>query len=162
MNRSRIPNASLPASVVLNSALVKKFAWFARNDGTARINRNSRDQHNRDHDRRTGSGGDQLEQPVAAPGCARSVRFSAGLPRPDRFSRAPLNPRVMRTSVQEMALTAVDNLDLNASGMGIYPLSAKPFWPAPMVLCRNAFTAVPTWASGYFEQTISYVASTIG
>ena len=54
-----------------------------------------------------------------------------------------------------MALTAVDSLDLNASGMGMYPLSAKPFWPAPIVLCRKAFTAVPTWASGYFEQTIS-------
>jgi hypothetical protein len=26
-----------------------------------------------------------------------------------------------------MALTAADNLDLNASGMGIYPLSANPF-----------------------------------
>ena len=63
---------------------------------------------------------------------------------------------------QAMALTAVDNLDLNASGMGIYPLSAKPFWPGPMVACRNAFTAVPTWLSGYFEQTTSYVASTIG
>ena len=40
MNKSRIPNASCSASVVLNWALVKKFAWFARNDGTARINRN--------------------------------------------------------------------------------------------------------------------------
>src|ERR1700733_12224748 len=54
-----------------------------------------------------------------------------------------------------MSLTAVDNLDLNESGMGIYPLSAKPFWPGPMVACRNAFTAVPTWLSGYLEQTIS-------
>jgi hypothetical protein len=34
-------------------------------------------------------------------------------------------------SPHDMALTAVDNRDLNASGMGIYPLSAKPFWPAP-------------------------------
>ncbi len=42
-----------------------------------------------------------------------------------------------------MALTAVDNLDLKASGMGTYPLSAKPFWPGPMVACRNALTAVP-------------------
>jgi len=58
-------------------------------------------------------------------------------------------------SDHEMALTAVDNLDLNASGMGIYPLSANPFWPGPMVACRNAFTAVPTWLSGYFEQTTS-------
>jgi len=40
MNKSRIPNAKLCGLVVLNSALVKKFAWFARNDGTARINRN--------------------------------------------------------------------------------------------------------------------------
>jgi len=53
-----------------------------------------------------------------------------------------------------MALTAADNLEPNASGMGMYPLSAKPFWPAPMVLCRNAFTAAPTCGSRYFEQTI--------
>ena len=39
---------------------------------------------------------------------------------------------------------AVVSLDLNASGMGMYPLSANPFCPAPMVVCRNAFTAVPT------------------
>jgi hypothetical protein len=54
-----------------------------------------------------------------------------------------------------MALTAVVNLDLNASGTGMYPLSAKPFWPAPMALCRKAFTAIPTWESGYYEKTIS-------
>ncbi len=24
--------------------------------------------------------------------------------------------------------------------MGVFPLSAKPFWPAPMVLCWNAST----------------------
>ena len=58
-------------------------------------------------------------------------------------------------SPHAMALTAVDSLDLNSSGMGTYPLSARPFCPAPMVLCRKAFTAVPTWGSGYFEQTIS-------
>jgi hypothetical protein len=58
-------------------------------------------------------------------------------------------------TAQEMALTAVDNRDLNASGIGTYPLSANPFWPAPMVLCRKALTAPPTWASAYFEQTIS-------
>ena len=63
---------------------------------------------------------------------------------------------------QAMALTAVDSLDLKASGIGMYPLSAKPFWPGPMVACRNALTAVPTWLSEYFEQTTSYVANTIG
>lgn len=41
MSRSRIPNASLFGSLVLNLALVKKFAWLTRNDGTARSNRNS-------------------------------------------------------------------------------------------------------------------------
>src|ERR1700739_4823401 len=40
MNRSRMANARWSALVVLNSALVKKFAWFARNDGTARTRRN--------------------------------------------------------------------------------------------------------------------------
>src|ERR1700739_1684513 len=39
MNKSRMPNARWSAFVVLNSALVKKLAWFARNDGTARTNR---------------------------------------------------------------------------------------------------------------------------
>ena len=34
--------------------------------------------------------------------------------------------RAMTTSDQPMALIAVDNLDLNPSGMGIYPLAAKP------------------------------------
>src|ERR1700758_1496702 len=46
--------------------------------------------------------------------------------------------------------------------MGIYPCSVRSFWPAPIALSRNAFTAVPTWESWYFEHTISYVASTIG
>ena len=40
ISRSRIPKASLAASLVLKSALVKKFAWLARSDGTARSNRN--------------------------------------------------------------------------------------------------------------------------
>ena len=39
MNRSRMPNRRLLASAVLNSALVKKLAWLAPNDGTARISR---------------------------------------------------------------------------------------------------------------------------
>lgn len=41
MNRSRIPNARWDALVVSNSALVKKLAWSARSDGTARTNRNT-------------------------------------------------------------------------------------------------------------------------
>ena len=41
MNKSRIPNARCSAVVVSNSALVKKFAWFARSDGMARTNRNT-------------------------------------------------------------------------------------------------------------------------
>src|SRR5579875_283499 len=40
MNRSRIPNARFSGSVVSNWALVKKFVWFARSDGTAWISRN--------------------------------------------------------------------------------------------------------------------------
>src|SRR5579859_124984 len=39
MKRSRIPNARFSASLVLKVALVKKFAWLARSDGHARINR---------------------------------------------------------------------------------------------------------------------------
>lgn len=41
MSRSRMPNASRCGSLVLNWALVKKFAWLTRNDGTARSNRNT-------------------------------------------------------------------------------------------------------------------------
>ena len=36
-----------------------------------------------------------------------------------------------------MAFTAAFNHNFHASGTGIYPLSARPFCPAPMVLCRN-------------------------
>ena len=57
--------------------------------------------------------------------------------------------------IQVMASTALPKNDFHASGTGMYPLSAKPFCPAPMVLCRNAFTAAPTCGSRYFEQTIS-------
>ena len=54
-----------------------------------------------------------------------------------------------------MALTAVDTFDWKSSGSGMYPLSASPAWPLPIVDCRNAFTALPVSASGYFEQTSS-------
>ena len=40
MNRSRMPNARWLPSVVLNWALVKKFAWLARSDGMAWMSRN--------------------------------------------------------------------------------------------------------------------------
>jgi hypothetical protein len=65
-------------------------------------------------------------------------------------------PRYRRqASAHEMASTAVESRDLNSCGMGMYPLSARPSWPAPMVLRRNAFTAAPTCGSGYFEHTTS-------
>ncbi len=41
MNKSRMPKARFFASVVSNRALVKKFAWFTRNDGTARSSKNT-------------------------------------------------------------------------------------------------------------------------
>lgn len=100
---------------------------------------------------RTGSGGDQLEQSLAPSHLARISRCQRRLC-PGRSGQRPSGHAIADYA---MALTAVDNLDLNASGMGIYPLSSKPFWPAPMVLCRKAFTAIPTWGSEYFEQTIS-------
>src|SRR5947209_7011024 len=80
---------------------------------------------------------------------------------PTRASVASLARRAGTVAVgmmnvdQAIASTAVDNLVLKAPGIGIYPLSAKPFWPGPMVACRNALTAVPIWLSEYFEQTIS-------
>jgi hypothetical protein len=96
----------------------------------------------------------------------RSAALSRTAPRHQRSElpkpRIRFTRRQLSASPHDMALTAVDNRDLNASGMGMYPLSAKPFWPAPLVVCKNAFTAAPTWGSGYFEQTISYVARTIG
>lgn len=69
---------------------------------------------------------------------------------------------ISRTSIHEMELTAANSRGLNSAGMGIYPVPARSFWPAPIALCRNAFTAIPTWGSGYFEHTISYVTRTIG
>ena len=63
--------------------------------------------------------------------------------------------RAAAPEIHVMAFTAAFNHNFHASGTGIYPLSARPFCPAPMVLCRNAFTAAPTCGSGYFEQTIS-------
>ncbi len=152
MNRSRMPNARLLPSVVLNCALVKKFAWLARSAGIAWTRRNIAIRPIAMVIVEAGEGGDRLEQSVARP-CLGSVagRCSAGAVAVD-----------MMALDQAMALTAVDSLDLKASGIGMYPLSAKPFWPGPMVACRNALTAVPTWLSEYFEQTTSYVANTIG
>ena len=65
MNRSRIPNASLLPSVVLNCALVKKFAWLARSDGIARIRRNIAISTIATMIVEPASGGDRLEQSVA-------------------------------------------------------------------------------------------------
>ena len=160
MNRSRIPKASLSLSVVSNCALVKKFAWLARSDGIACTKRNIA----------ISTMAITIEEPAAATtnlksrsprAAARSRAISAGVV-PVTSGDAVGGPCAMLNPDHLMLLTELDNLDLNEPGMGIYPLSAKPFWPGPMVACRNAFTAVPTWLSGYFEQTISYVASTIG
>jgi hypothetical protein len=144
--------------VVSNSVLVKKFAWFTRSDGIARISRNVA----------ISTIASTIVHPAAAatdlnirsPRCtARGlIAVRAGFV-PGGLTRSP---SATTNSGHEMALTAADNLEPNASGMGMYPLSAKPFWPALMVLCRNAFTAEPTWESGYFEHTISYVANTMG
>ena len=151
MNRSRMPNASLLLSTVLNCALVKKFAWLARSAGIALTRRNI------------------AISPITM------VIVEAARAATDLNSRSPAralapSPALRGGAVavdmmaldQAMALTAVDSLDLKASGIGMYPLSARPFWPGPMVACRNALTAVPTWLSEYFEQTTSYVANTIG
>ena len=126
MNRSRIPNASFAGSLVLNSALVKKFAWLARNDGTARSNRNVA----------ISPIAITIVDPAAAATSLNSrspchfarSRVAVGAGLVPVGSRGPAEiDRVIRTSDHAMALTAVDNLDLNASGIGIYPLSAKPF-----------------------------------
>ena len=126
VNRSRIPNDSFAGSLVLKSALVKKFAWFARNDGTARSNRNVA----------ISPIAITIVDPAAAATSLNSrspchftrsrVAVGAGLVPVGSHGPAEID-RVIRTSDHAMALTAVDNLDLNASGMGIYPLSAKPF-----------------------------------
>src|SRR6201992_2842852 len=151
MKRSRIPNARWLPSVVSNCALVKKFAWLARSDGTAWTSRKI------------------AIRPIAI------VIVEPAAPATDLNSRSPRRALASSLAVRAgavavdtmapdhaMAFTAADNLDLNASGMGMYPLSANPFWPGPMVACRKALTAVPTGASQYFEQTTSYVANTIG
>ena len=151
MKRSRIPNARLLLSVVSNSALVKKFAWLARSDGMAWTSRKIAIRPMAIVIVEPATAATDLNSRSPRRALASSLAVSAGAVAVDTM--APDHA---------MALTAVDNLDLNASGIGIYPLSANPFWPGPMVACRKAFTAVPTWLSGYFEQTTSYVASTIG
>ena len=59
------------ASVVLNSALVKKLASLARSEGTARINKEDRDQRDRDDDGRAGSGRDALNSRSPSRPCRR-------------------------------------------------------------------------------------------
>src|SRR6201996_1483129 len=151
MNRSRMPNASFALSTVLNCALVKKFAWLARSAGIALTRRNI-----------AISPITMVIVEAARPATDLNRRSPARALAPSPALRGGAVAVDMTALDQAMALTAVDSPDLNASGIGMYPLSAKPFWPGPMVACRNALTAVPTWLSEYFEQTTSYVANTIG
>jgi hypothetical protein len=146
-----MPNARLLLSVVLNCALVKKFAWLARNAGIAWTRRNIAIKPITMVIVEPARAATDLNSRSPSRALAPSLALSAGARAVD-----------MMAPDQAMALTAVDNLDLKASGIGTYPLSARPFWPGPMVACRNALTAVPTWLSEYFEQTTSYVANTIG
>lgn len=76
-----------------------------------------RDQQDCDDDRRTGGRRGQLEQPLAARG-RMSTATSAG------FVSGSVTTS---TSDQAIALTAVDSLDLNSSGIGMYPLSPGRF-----------------------------------
>src|SRR5690242_15402409 len=116
MSRSRIPNASLFGSLVLNLALVKKFAWLTRNDGTARSNRNTA----------INRIATTIVEPAAAainlnsrsarrPTCSLSA-VSAGFSAVDGLIAVP---RVTTTSGYVMALMEVDNLALNESGIGM-------------------------------------------
>src|ERR1700682_6532175 len=176
-NRSRIPNARLAASEVLNCVLVKKFAWSARSDGTARINKKTA----------INTIAMTIVEPAAIATALKSRSpsrpvpalmalggtlspSSSGMPGIFPWSAAcgtpgeePSSGRKATTDTdQAMLLIAVDNLGKNSAGTGMYPLSAKPACPGPMVACRNAFTAGPVCPSEYFEHTISYVANTIG
>jgi hypothetical protein len=146
-----MPNASLLLSTVLNCVLVKKFAWLARSAGIARTRRNI-----------AISPITMVIVEAARAATDLNSRSPARVLAPSPALRAGAVAVEMMALDQAMALTAADSLDLKASGIGMYPLSANPFWPGPMVDCRNALTAVPTWLSEYFEQTISYVANTIG
>src|ERR1700739_2414080 len=102
-------------------------------------------------DRRTIATSGSLESPSWSPCRTRaSMAVSTGAVLVDGPATGFPGPGAPQIHV--MALTALLNPLFHASGIGMYPLSAKPFWPAPMVLCRNAFTAVPTCESGYFEQ----------
>ena len=58
---------------------------------------------------------------------------------------SPLSDRAWDTTSHHLIESiAASSRGLNSVGMGTYPLLARSFWPAPIVLCRNAFTAAPT------------------
>ena len=93
MNKSRIPNASWSPSVVSNCALVKKFAWFARNDGMARISRNIAISRIAITIVEPAAAASRLEQPVAPLCLARNRSPSAqASPRSVAAWRAVLGP----------------------------------------------------------------------
>src|ERR1700761_1668043 len=115
MNRSRMPNAILVLSTVLNCALVKKFAWFARSAGIAWISRNI-----------AISPITMVIVEAARAAADLKSRSPAGALAPSPALRAGTVAVDMMALDQAMALTAVDSQGFKASGIGMYPLSAKP------------------------------------
>lgn len=105
-----MPNANFSSSAVLNSALVKKFTWLARNDGTARSNRNTAISRIAITIVNPAADAANLNSRSARRDARASTSTSAGL---------ASGPRTTSTPDQAMAFTAVDNLDLNPSGIGI-------------------------------------------
>src|SRR3984957_10289615 len=110
MNRSRMPNASLLLSTVLNCALVKKFAWLARSAGIARTRRNI-----------AISPITMVIVEAARAATDLNSRSPAGALAPslEPTLRAGATAVDMMAFDQAMAVTAVDSLVLKASGIGM-------------------------------------------
>ena len=135
MKRSRMPNARLSASVVLKLALVKKFAWLAQQRrhtrGSAGRSRSVRWRSRSWNLQRSRATGRSVPEAAGA----APVAFGAGLaprgsdtlgmvaPGDAVLDGAPSGRtsgcRAMWTSGHAMAFTAVVNLDLNESGIGM-------------------------------------------
>ena len=166
-----MPNRRFAASVVLNSVLVMKFALLACSDGTAWMTRN----------RAISAIAPMMVAPAAkatepktrSPNLPPPFKPDFGITvdtmievcperggptgagEPTTLGSGLIVIELRESAVQtyEIALTAVDSFSLKESGTGMYPLSVNPSWPLPSATLRNAFTAVATSASGYFEQT---------
>ncbi len=102
-----------------------------------------------------------IDQP-AADAVANGTRRAVG----GAFMSTAIAPAVSGSTTsasdQAIALTAVDSLDLNSSGIGMYPLSQAALTGADGALQERLHEPCQPASQDTSEQTISYVANTIG